>query len=190
MRKLTFTIAVSATLMLSGCSWKKIPEAAAYNEKQNIPITIGVTIPKDSYYGPKVIAELDQAKFFKKIVYPYREDDKVDAVMDMQIKGGWKGSGAAAGFVTGLTLGLAGTAVGPSIEGSHVITTKLSTKTGKQINSYDINASNSVMWGMAANTAEVTAAADALQVKTLTKQLMDVLYKDKDNIEKSLKDKL
>jgi hypothetical protein len=72
-----------------------------------------------AYLGPALINEWKEMRLFEGIVYPYRDGDPVDAVMNLSISGGWKGSGGGKGFLIGLTLGLAGTMIGPSMTDRH-----------------------------------------------------------------------
>ena len=131
-----------------------------------------------TYYGPAVVKEWNEMRLFDSLIYPYRDGDPVDAVMRITITGGWKGSGAAAGFVTGLTLGLAGTVVGPSMTGTHdalAVINKLSDETGR----YSVQVTSTVEGGMAANTGEVSNKADELQRKRIAFELAKKIRADR-----------
>src|SRR5262245_37906769 len=110
------------SLMAPGCTWQRIPPMPDYVTESPIPLKVGVILADNqpsAYYGPDLINEWKEMRLFDGIVYPYREGDAVDAVMDLSVSGGWKGAGAGKGFIIGLTLGLAGTVMGPSMTGTH-----------------------------------------------------------------------
>ena len=98
--------------------------------------------------------------------------------MRITITGGWKGSGAGAGFIIGLTFGLAGTVIGPSMTGTHdalAVLNKLSDEIGR----YSVHVTSTVEWGMAANTGEVAKKADELQRKQIAYELAKKIRADR-----------
>jgi hypothetical protein len=181
MKKLSSLFLVLIVFAVSGCAWQRIPAAPEYILEAPIPLRVGVILADGSastYYGPGVIKEWNEMRLFDSLIYPYRDGDPVDAVMRITITGGWKGSGVAAGLVTGLTLGLAGTAVGPSMTGTHdalAIINKSSDETGR----YSVQVTSTVEWGMAANTGEVSKKADELQRKRIAFELARKIRADR-----------
>jgi hypothetical protein len=134
--------------------------------------------PGSATYGPSVINDWKELRLFKTLTYPYRDGDPVDAVMELSINGGWKGSGAGAGFVIGLTLGLAGTVMGPSMTGTHNALAVISEPAG-ELGRYSVEATTKVTWGMAANTEQVSTKADTLQVRKIALELANKIRSDR-----------
>lgn len=170
--------------LVSGCAWQRIPALPDYTLEAPIPLKVGIILADNSpstYYGPGVLKEWTEMRLFEAIIYPYREGDLVDAVMRMTITGGWKGSGAAAGFVTGLTLGLAGTVVGPSMTGTHDVLAIVN-KSSSEVGRYTVQVTSTVEWGMAANTGEVTNKADELQRKRIAFELAKKIRADRQSL--------
>lgn len=167
--------------VVSGCAWQRIPTPPEYTLEEPMPLKVGVMLAdnkESAYYGPTVIKEWNKMRLFSSLTYPYRDGDPVDAVMMLTISGGWKGSGGAAGFITGLTLGLAGTVVGPSMTGSHDALATLS-RLSNQIGWYSVQVTTSVEWGMAASTSEVANKADDLQGKRIASELAKLIREDR-----------
>ena len=167
--------------LLSACAWQRIPAMPEYARTTPIPIKVGVILADDpvtSAYGPSIVKEWQEIRLFDSLIYPYRDGDAVAAVMRLNITGGWKGSGAGAGFVTGLTLGIAGTAVGPSMTGTHDAAAVLN-KSAEEIGRYSIQSITKVEWGMAANTNEVAVKADTIQKKRIAYELAKKIDADR-----------
>ena len=140
--------------------------------------------PDSMYYGPAVIKEWQEQNLFKSIDYPYRKGDQVDAVMRLTIIGSWKtnqGKDMASDFVTGLTFGLAGVAVGSNLTGTHDATAIID-KSSNEIGRYSINATSTVEWGMTASLNEVTKKADDLQKTTIAVELAQKIQEDRQSL--------
>lgn len=184
MLKLRVFFLVLTILQASGCSWQRIPDAPEYTLEAPIPLKEGIILADNqatTYYGPALTKECAEMRLFESIVYPYREGDKVDVVMRMTITGGWKGSGFGAGFVTGLTLGLAGTVVGPSMTGTHDILAVVN-KSSREAGRYTVQVTSKVEWGLTANTGEVAKKADQLQTKKMAFELAKTIRADRENL--------
>lgn len=174
---------------VSGCAWQRIPAPPEYTFEEPIPLKVGVMLAdnkESSYYGPAVIKEWNEMRLFNSLVYPLRDSDPVDAVIMVTISGGWKGSGGAAGFITGLTLGLAGTVVGPSLTGTHDTLATLN-RFSSQIGWYSVQVTTSVEWGMAASTSEVAKKADDLQGKRIASELAKLIRADRQTLLRKVK---
>ncbi|MDO9034804.1 MAG: hypothetical protein Q7U51_06335 [Methanoregula sp.] len=181
MKRLRQLFLALIALTMFGCAWQRIPATPEYTLESPIPLKVGVILadtPGSAYYGPAVLKEWNEMRLFDSLVYPYRDGDAVDAVMRMTITGGWKGSGFGAGFLTGLTLGLAGTVVGPSMTGTHdalAVINKSSDETGR----YSVQVTSTVEWGMTANSGEVGKKADELQRKCIANELSKKIRADR-----------
>ena len=158
---------------ISGCAWQRIPPVPEYTSEAPLPLRVGVILDNtqaSAYYGPDVLNEWKAMRLFDTIIYPYREDDQVDGVMKLSINGGWVGSGVGAGIVIGLTFGLAGTAVGPSMTGTHEALAVVS-KSANEAGRYSAKVESTVEWGLCANVGEVAKKADELQRKRIAFEL-------------------
>lgn len=181
MSKLRSLFLALIVLTVSGCAWQRIPAAPEYALETPIPLKVGVILadtPASAYYGPAVIKEWKEMHLFDSLAYPYRDGDSVDAVMRVTITGGWKSSGFGAGFVTGLTLGLAGTVIGPSMTGTHD-TLAILNKSSDEVGRYTVQVTSTVEWGMVANTGEVSKKADELQRKRIAYELAKTIRADR-----------
>ena len=171
-------------LVTTGCAWQRIPDAPQYTETRPIPAKVGVVFADNratSNYGPLVVKEWNNMKLFDSITYPYREGDKVDAVVKMDISGGWKGSGAGAGVVIGLTFGLASTVIGPSMTGTHNARASIQ-KSSNEIADYSVKVESTVEWGLGSNAGEVSTKAEALQTKRIAFELANKIREDEKSI--------
>ena len=181
MKTLRLLLLALIIFSISGCAWQRIPAAPEYTLEASIPLRVGVMLADSqasAYYGPAIVKEWNDMRLFDSLIYPYRDGDPVDAVMRLTITGGWKGSGAGAGFITGLTLGLAGAAVGPSMTGTHdalAIINKSQDEAGR----YSVQVTSTVEWGMAANTGEVSKKAEELQRKRIAFELAKIIRADR-----------
>lgn len=147
-------------------------------------LNLGVQLadnPESQYYGTAVVNEWKQVRLFESLVYPYRDGDPVDGEIRITITGGWKGEGAAAGFVTGLTLGLAGTAVGPSMTGKHNSIVVIS-KGANEVGRYSAQVTSKVEWGMTADVQELSAKADALQINRIAFDLANKIRENRESL--------
>jgi hypothetical protein len=120
-----------------------------------------------------------------KLIYPYREDDAVDAVLGIAIDGSWKGSGAAAGFAIGATFGLLSPFIGPSMTGVHDLKATL-TDDGAQVVSHSAQVRSTVTWGILGNANEVGAKADDLQVRKIAAEIAQWLQANRGTIVEKL----
>jgi hypothetical protein len=174
----------------TGCAWQRIPAMPQYAVEDPIPLNIGIVLANSqasTTYGPLVISDWKESRLFESLTYPYRDGDPVDAVMELSIDGGWKGSGAGAGFVIGLTLGLAGTFLGPSMTGTHIALAIINDP-AHELGRYSIEATTKVTWGMAANNEQVSRKADALQVRNIASELANKIRSDRQTLLSVLKE--
>lgn len=181
MRHFRNSIFVLIMLTFGGCAWQRIPAAPEYSAPAPLPIRLGVVLADTQptgIYGPGIIGLWKEMGLFEAISYPYREGDQVDGVLTLTIDGGWKGQGAGAGFVIGLTFGLASAAVGPSMTGTHDAVAALKKGTS-EIARYSARVESTVEWGMGANTSEVAKKADDLQRRKLAVEIARTLEADR-----------
>ena len=176
-RGICLTTAVAAAMILQACAWQRIPTAPSFAPVAALPITVGVELsssPGSRTYGPPVVNLLSQMSVVDKLVYPYREDDAVDALLGIAIDGSWKGRGFGAGFAIGLTLGLLSPVVGPSMTGTHDLKATL-TGENEQVASHSARIESKVTWGIAANSNEVSVKADDLQARKIAVEIAEWL---------------
>ncbi len=188
-RKVQIFAALMAAIALSGCAWQRIPASPSFASPSPLPLTVGIQLsssPASDLYGPKVVKLLKEMRVVDKTVYPYREDDEVDALLGIAIEGGWEGSGAAAGFVIGLTLGLLSPVVGPSMVGRHDLNATLTNK-DDQIASHSAKIVTKVTWGIAGDSNEVAVKADDLQSRKIAVEIAEWLQTNRRHILERLK---
>lgn len=167
---------------MSGCAWQRIPDAPQYQPTASLPLRVGIELsnsPASMTYGPQIIQELKAWSIFERIVYPYRKDDAVDAVLKMTLSGTWTADPAnfAKGFIIGLSLFTLSPVIGSSMTGIHDINASLLQKDA-EIAKYDVHTETSLEWGLAADTNEVARKAESLQVKKLADGLTTKLKED------------
>jgi len=168
-------------LTVSGCAWQRIPVAPEYILESPIPLKVGVILADNQAsvsYGLAAIKGWNEMRLFDSLVYPYRDGDPVNAIMRVDITGDWKGSGVGAGIITGLTFGLAGTVIGPSMTGTHDALAVLN-KSSDEIGRYSVHVTSTVEWGMLANTSEVAKQAEELQRKQIAYELAKKIRADR-----------
>ena len=168
MRKLLkFAVCVSIALS-SGCAWQRIEAPPAY-AAEGFPITIAIRPTDDP--ASKDLANLLAKEFktineFNDVIYPYREGDKVNCVMELNAVGKATGKGAGAGIVTGLTFGLAGTVMGPETTLIHDVDFYLANGK-KQTEHFTVHEESSAEFGVFANLQEVSQKQVALHVRKI-----------------------
>ncbi|MFA5138824.1 MAG: hypothetical protein WC728_06270 [Elusimicrobiota bacterium] len=176
------------SMILSGCAWQRIPAAPSYAAPSPLPLRVGVVLadtPASAAYGPGVVKLWEGMGVFKAVTYPYRDGDPVDAVLRLTVNGQWKGHGAGAGIIVGLTLGIASVGVGPSMTGVHDAAAALS-KDAQEIAKYVVRAESTVKWGMQADATDVGNKADDLQRRKIAVELAQKLEADRAKLLKAL----
>ena len=151
------------TLFASGCAWQRVDEPPAY-KAEKFPITVAL-IPSDSPYAqglaPDLAREMEAIGAFEQVTYPYRSGDEVDCLLEFDAVGSTDGHGVGAGIASGLTFGLAGTVVGPSVVLTHDIDFYLTN--GKTEVAHDkVHVESEAEFGVFADTDEVAAKQAAL----------------------------
>ena len=181
---LTSFIIIGTLVLGTGCAWQKIPVAHDYSVSEKLPLKVGVRLsskPASTVVGPRVLEKWKDMGLFEEIVYPYREDDDINLVLTLDIDGRWIGSGAGAGVVIGLTLGLASPFVGPSMEGVHTIDLDFN-KDEKKINNLRSTVSTKVSWGLGADVNDVSRKTDDLLIKKLANAGARLITEQRDEI--------
>ena len=175
---------IVSILFFSGCAWQRIPMPPTYYVSKPIPIRVGIELggtPESQLYGTLVVKQLREMGVFDSIVYPYREGDSVDGILKLTIRGGWKGDTGASlikGAIIGLSLFTLSTVIGPEMTGTHDVNVTLS-KDLTVVADYSIQVKTSVSWGQAANTNEVAAKANDLQVRKISVEIANRIDKDR-----------
>ena len=161
----TASICLVSSLVLasSGCAWQRVDAPPAY-KAEKLPITVAL-IPGESPYAqglaPDLAREMGVIGAFKEIIYPYRSGDTVDCLLEFDAIGTMEGHGVGAGVASGLTFGLAGTVVGPSVVAIHDIDFYLTN--GKSEIAHDkAHVESEAEFGVFANATEVASKHAAL----------------------------
>jgi hypothetical protein len=147
-------------------------------------VTVGIVPaenPGAQQLASALVGEWKKMGVFASIDFPYRPGDHVDGILKLDATGRATGSAAAAGFVTGLTLGLAGTVVGPSVTTIHDVSVSLY-KRDNLVSTYNVHVETSVEFGMFANTDEVARRAGELQIRTIAVEVANKLDGDQQKI--------
>ena len=170
--------------LIAGCAWQRIPAPPEQAREQPIPLRVGFigsSDPNSRLYVPGVVAELKSMRLFDSIIYPYREEDPVDAVATITVDGEWIPSGPGPVFAVGVTLGLASPFVGPSVTGTHVIKAAMISGT-EDVGFYSTKVSTTAQWGVMADANEASQKTNALQTKRLAEALALAIREDRNNL--------
>ena len=156
--------------ILSGCSWQQIPIAPEPTLEAAIPLKIGVILGDgltSTVYGPAVIQELNRMRLFESLIYPYRDNNSVDATMRLNISGDWDRIDESSRF-----------AIGSSMTGNHTAIAVIDKPLNEAIR-YSAQVTSTIKWGMAADTSEVFNKADELQKKRIAFELAREIRADR-----------
>ncbi len=182
-----FCLTIIAILLISGCSWIRIPDLPTYEVSTPIPLCIGIVLddtPSSQAYGPAVIKNLMEMKVFESIIYPYRQDDKVDGILKVNISGSWKGHGRGVGFIIGLSLYTLSPFLGPSITGNHNVNIELTKSASQLVMKNNLHVETTISWGLDADTDEVSRKADGLQQRKIAIVIAENLNAERSLISK------
>lgn len=157
-----------ALLFSSGCAWQRVEMPPAY-AADKFPLTIAIRPSEDP--ASIELANLLAKEFrtigeFNGVIYPYRSGDIVDCILELNAVAAMKGKGAGAGFITGLTLGLGGTVVGPETIIIHDIDFYLSNGI-RQTASQKIHVESEAEFGVFADIQEVASKQSALHLRKI-----------------------
>jgi hypothetical protein len=183
-RRLYLVAAIAAATAMPACAWQRIPAAPSFTAASALPVTLGVELsssPGSAYYGPIVVGLLAKMSVVEKMIYPYREDDAVDAVLGIAIDGTWKGSGFGAGLGIGVTFGLLSPFIGPSMTAKHDLQATL-TDDHEAVASHSGRVDTKVTWGIAGDSNEVSAKADDLQARKIAVEIAEWLQTNRQTI--------
>jgi hypothetical protein len=182
----TVLIITLGSLQLA-CAWIKVSAPPQYRTPNPLPITVGVELsgtPSSQEYGPRVISLLEEMRLFKSMVYPYREGDAVDGMMFLSIDGSWKvrrGRTFWSGFLIGLSLFTLSPFLGASMVGTHEA--ELTLSDGPiNVGHATSRAVTPIKWGLLADTDEIAARGNDLQVRTIAVGLARAIEADRTKI--------
>lgn len=171
-------------LLMVGCSWQKIPADPEYVKDRQLPLRVGLISAHDAnsmLYVPGVVSELRSMRLFDSLLFPYHEEDQVDAVATLSVDGDWQPSGAGPLVAVGLTLGLASPFVGPSVTGTHIIKAAL-VSGSEDVGFYSSKVSTKAEWGVMADSNSVSQQTNTLQTKRLADALAKAIREDQNNL--------
>ncbi len=175
-------------LLVSACSWQKIPPVPEYVKEDPIPLQVGVVVDgQDAPFTAGMVDDLKSMRLFDGLVYPYRESDPVDAVMHLSASGTVDASGAARGFLIGLSFFTLSPFIGPKLELEHDCRTVFSVPKRGEVSTYKVHASTEVTFGLAANGAEVGRKTSELQRRRLADELAKAIRADRQGLISSIR---
>lgn len=177
-----FAIFISL-LLSSGCAWQRVDMPPAY-AADKFPLTIAIRPSEDP--ASRELANLLAKEFetigeFDGVIYPYRSGDNVDCILELNAVASMVGKGAGAGFVTGLTLGLGGTVVGPETTIIHDIDFYLSNGT-RQTANQKIHIESEAEFGIFADIQEVAIKQSALHIRKIAIAISEELKSSKTSV--------
>jgi len=177
-----------ACLVNSGCSWIRLATKPVYDIEEKIPMTVGINFDNSqgsNTYGPMVVRYLMDFKIFNSIVYPYKEGDKVDGVLDLNIQGRWvkKSIGNLVVLYPILSPFL-----GPSMVAKHNTVVGLNCSLIK-IASYDFLTETKIKHGVLADKGLVVQRGDSIQSYKIAYQIAGKMLMDQEKIQVALKKK-
>ena len=113
--RITGAFLLGLCFLVAGCAWQRIESVPTSSSEAPLPIVVGLQSPTGA--PPEEVAvvqiggELQKIKLFTDVLYPYRSGDPIDCMLVYGSRSTVTGEGAAAGFIIGLTFGLAGASV-------------------------------------------------------------------------------
>ena len=170
-------------LLIGGCAWQRIEEPPAY-AADKFPLTIAITPsndPASRELANLLAKELITIREFDDIIYPYRSGDAVDCILKLNAVVSMSGKGAGAGFISGLTFGLAGTVIGPETTMIHDIDFYL-TNGGKKTGHHKIRVESEAEFGVFADIQEVASKQVQLQMRKIAISISEELKKDRRSV--------
>jgi hypothetical protein len=111
---------------------------------------------------------------FNKIIYPYRDGDAVDGIVQIAIAGGWRSENPllsfSKGFVIGASLFTLSPVIGANVYGSLDAKVSLQ-KNNIEILKYIVRAESKISFGILANASDYGNQADDLQTSKLAAEI-------------------
>jgi hypothetical protein len=182
MRNLTIILLITI-LICSSCGWIRVANKPVFSEVETLPLNIGIRLesnPGSNAYGPLVIKYLDEFKIFNSIIYPYKEGEIVDGILDLKINGHWVKKGA--GNLVVLCPVLSPFA-GPSMIAKHETEAKLNNNLTK-VATYVFQTETKIKHGVMADKKLVVLRGDSLQTYKIAYQIVGKLLMDQDKVMK------
>jgi hypothetical protein len=180
MSKLAYFVLCIGIAFSSGCAWQRVDAPPAY-AAEGFPLTIALRPtddPASTDLASLLAKEFKAINEFRDVIYPYREGDKVNCIMELNAVGKATGKGLGAGFVTGLTLGLAGTVMGPETSLIHDVDFYL-TNNEKRTEHFNIHEESAAEFGVFANVQEVAQKQIALHIRKIAIAMSEQLKQHK-----------
>ena len=177
-------------LAASGCAWQRMDPAPVFQGPQ-VPVRVGIRVATNLtsvLYGPRIAERLSAWHAFESVACPCRPGDKVDAVLDIRVRGRWVPDTSGnlwRGFLVGLSMFALSSTMGLSMTGQHDL--DVSARKGSvELARYGIHRETSVTWGVFRGPGRVLDKAEDLLVSQLAYALVQRLQADWPRIRKKL----
>jgi len=199
-------------LAVSGCAglvpaleWTRIPEAPEYTVEEPIPLRVGIILEdvKPMMFttvlgfttktcGWDVINEWEEMRLFDSLVYPYQEDDPIDAVMHLTTACKAEEEGGLSRFGVDMlnlaTIGLTGIVAGRSATFTHEALAVIN-QFSNEIGQYSVQVATTIQLGKnplkdahGRNYVEGYDAGYELQRKRIAFELAKKIRADRQNL--------
>lgn len=177
--------------LLSGCSDFHVVKPDNFlmlaAEVTPLPLVAGIRVIDQrlaggfSDMGPTFASRLTSSNLFKSVLYPPRQDDKVDLMIDFSSEGKFAADGAL--FPKALFTGFLLWLPAPVIEYEHhykaSATVRLASQKGQQLKTYEASSDIPVLMKILAPATEVQDQGVKAATNDLMNQLVMQLQKDK-----------
>lgn len=190
------TVIVVTIIFATGCAptWVHAPAAPDYYATtEPIPVNVGISIDEPPFaaqwwgkskirqdYGPEIVDYLKRMKVFKNIVFPYGNDDTVDASLFLSIKGYWKSDNKG----RAISSFLIGTSNYNDFEGAHEVKVILKVA-NEEVANYPISANTKGQYA-GSDTDMISKELNDLQIKKIAVDIANRFNGDRAQIEDSL----
>jgi len=157
--RITGAFLLGLSFLVAGCTWQRIESVPPSSSEAPLPIVVGLQSPTraplEEAAAAEIGGELQKIELFNDVLYPYRSGDPIDCMLVYGSLTTATGEGAAAAFISGLTFGLTGLAVGPSMTARADVKFHMSNGT-QRIISGAIHVETKAEFGIYADIGEVT----------------------------------
>lgn len=175
-------------LICSGCTWIRFASKPTFSNVETIPLNISIRLENNQVtnnYGPLIVKYLDEFKVFNSIIYPYKEGENIDGILDININGRWRKN--VVGYLVVLSPGLS-PFLGLNIVGKHETKADLNKKLTKIV-SYTFETETKIKYGVMADKKLVILKGDSLQAYKIAYQIAGKLLMDNEKVMNEFKKK-
>ncbi len=173
-------LASLCAVLIGGCSWHRIEPRLERAPPESTSERVGIVgaDAETSLSDLQAIARLwSEWRAFERVQFPFREGDPVDLVVEVRLRQRadlHRASNVAKAVVTGLSLGLAGTFIGPRISEIHDVSIRC-VRGAASTDAVAFVVTTDASFGVWAEPAMVTKALDGEQMKRVASEALRVV---------------